>query len=101
MPDRLEQLRGDGCQKVPAAAGGEESHPFPCQRHQAVVGRFGVVKPITREDFVDRVDGRFGVEDQVDHGGGDLVVGERIVQQVIENLTVDSGDLVEVGLKLV
>ena len=67
---RLQQLRGDGGQKVPAAARGEETDLLLAQRHQVAIGLLHVAEAVLAQHLGDPLRRRIGIEHQVRLGLG-------------------------------
>ncbi len=90
--DGFQQGRSDGRQEMPAAAGGEEANFFLGQLHQVAISLLDVDKPISPQHFFDLGRGRFGGQHQVDFRRGRGVVGESVMQEVVQHLSVHLRD---------
>ena len=95
--DRPQQLRRDARQEVPAPAGRQERHRLAGQLREVLVRLGHVAERVAAEDGPDGGLVRVGVEDQVGLRLGPAAgVGERLVEQVVEDGPVEGGLVVQV-----
>jgi len=86
-------------QEMAAASRGEEAELLLGERHQVAVGLFPVGEGVLAQHLFDSFGRRVGVEYEVDFGCRFGIIGKGVVQQMVENATVDRSAVVVVFLK--